>query len=279
MRLIAIICTAAVLLSSCQQNKKSLEQERLKSDSLQNLLIQKDSSLFVLVNTMTSIEENLEAIKVKENIISAIAIDNFETAVNKEEKITNDINAIYDLLEDNKRKVMELEKQLKKSRVNEKQLKNTIASLNQRILEKDAEILELQQKLSEMNIEIVGLNDRIETLQQIDAENKGIIEVKDQSLQTAYFVIGTAKELKEAGVLEDKLIKKDINKDFNKEYFTQINILTDTIINFSNRKVEILSVHPSGSYELVGEEIIESIKIKDPWNFWSASKYLVVVVK
>ncbi len=279
MKRIAFFMLAVVVLTSCQNQKKEMAAAQLKNDSLQQLLNLKDSSLFAFSNTMSSIETNLQEIKEKENLITLTATDDVESRVSKEDKINQDIQDIYNLMIENKQKIKQLEAQLRKAKVNEKDLNNTIAALNQRLLEKDAEILELQQKLAEMDIKVAELNYEIDTLLAQNAQSQELIKIKDQALQAAYYVIGTAKELKEMGIVEGKIIGKDVSQDFDKQYFTQVNILEDTVINLSSKKVQILSVHPSESYTITGEELAESIQIKDPWNFWSVSKYLVILVK
>jgi hypothetical protein len=42
----------------------------------------------------------------------------------------------------------------------------------------------------------------------------------------------------------------------------------------------LLSTHPEGSYRLVeGEKLVERFTIDQAENFWSVSKYLVIVVE
>ncbi len=52
-----------------------------------------------------------------------------------------------------------------------------------------------------------------------------------------------------------------------------------TEIPLGVKKADIITTHPSASYELIGQELIEKIVIKDASKFWGASKYLVIVVK
>ena len=67
--------------------------------------------------------------------------------------------------------------------------------------------------------------------------------------------------------------------DFNKTYFTEVKISELTEIPLGVKKADIVTLHPSDSYELIGENPIEKIVIKDAVKFWETSKYLVVVVK
>ena len=64
----------------------------------------------------------------------------------------------------------------------------------------------------------------------------------------------------------------------NKKYFTQVDITTTNEINLAATKAKVVTNHPSSSYEIKGEKTADRIIIKDPEAFWSASKYLVVIV-
>ena len=70
------------------------------------------------------------------------------------------------------------------------------------------------------------------------------------------------------------------DSDFNKDYFTQIDIRTTKEIRLYSKRASLLTTHPEGSYELVKDDKNQySLVILDPTNFWSVSKYLVLLVK
>jgi predicted Zn-dependent protease len=68
-------------------------------------------------------------------------------------------------------------------------------------------------------------------------------------------------------------------EEFNKEYFTKINIEQTNSINLGAKKVKILTNHPKSSYKLVGEKPVEKLEITNAQDFWSTSKYLVIVIE
>ena len=68
--------------------------------------------------------------------------------------------------------------------------------------------------------------------------------------------------------------------DFNKDYFTQIDIRTVKEIKLYSKSAEMLTNHPAGSYTLQKDQRGEYVlRITDPNKFWSVSKYLVIKVK
>ena len=65
-----------------------------------------------------------------------------------------------------------------------------------------------------------------------------------------------------------------------KDYFTQIDIRTDKEIKLYSKRAELLTTHPAGSYELVKDAKGQlTLKITNPSQFWSVSRYLVIQVK
>lgn len=276
-----ILLSLSMLFSMCQNNHKIVEETQLKNDSLQQLVNQKDSSLYTFLNTFSLIESNLQTIKEKEGIISTTANDDIEHYKTKEQKINDDIGAIYNLMTENKEALKNLENKLRDSKTNEKNLQSIIATLNQRLLEKDAEILALQTKLKEMDITLAKLNYKIDTLDLQNRIKKDIIELQGQTLKTGYYIMGSHKELKEMGIIKSNGLfgKAQITDDFNKDHFAQIDILTDTIFRVQSKKIDIISIHPNESYTLSTEEINNTLTISEPWDFWSVSKYMVIVIK
>ena len=85
------------------------------------------------------------------------------------------------------------------------------------------------------------------------------------------------------GALAQKILEKgDVLKsaDFNKDYFTQIDIRTTKEIKLYSKRAELLTTHPAKSYELVKDDKGQlTLKITNPKEFWSVSKYLVIQVK
>ena len=71
-----------------------------------------------------------------------------------------------------------------------------------------------------------------------------------------------------------------LQSNFNKEYFTKIDIRIDKEIKLYSSSAEILTNHPAGSYTLQRDAKKQYVlRITDPQAFWSTSKYLVILVK
>jgi len=101
------------------------------------------------------------------------------------------------------------------------------------------------------------------------------IAAQDEAMHTAYYVIGTNKELKKNGIVKSG----EILSDFNKDLFTKIDVRKMTDFPILSKKAKILSNHPSNAYKFTGDKkVIQSLQVLDYKAFWSNSKYLVIVV-
>ena len=237
--------------------------------------MKKDAAIQELVSSFNEIQENLNAIKEKEKIISKVTSDG--DVKSKEDQIKEDIQSIYDLMAKNKNRIGSLSKKLKNSKLKieglEKMIENMQATLNL----KDSEIEELKTKIEGLNVELSNLTTNYKAV-----ENES--NQKTEIINTAFYAIGTSKELKENNVItkEGGIIglgkTTKLSSDFNKEYFTKINVEKTTSINLGAKKIKMLTTHPSSSYKLIGEKPIEKLEITNTKEFWSASKYLVIIL-
>ncbi len=283
MKKIVIILGVSIALFSC--NNKNEEQERNPVvDSLSNVntslntkLSEKEAALQEFIDAFNEIQENINVIKEKEKIVTNSTQSG--DVKSKEETIKEDIQAIYDLLNKNKMKVASLSKKLKDSNIKMESLEKMIANLQTMIDEKDKEIEALKDKIESLNIELSNLQT---SYQELSQEN----EIKTEKLYTAYYAIGSSKELKEKGVITKEGGFIGIGKatklkdDFNKDYFTKIDITKVTSIPISAKSAKILTTHPSSSYKIIGDKKhVDRIEISNPDEFWSASKFLVIVTE
>ena len=279
--LLIISVFASLFITSCGGNGE--EEENPLADSLsgensnlKGALSDKEQSLQQFVTAFNEIQSNLNEIKDKEKIIASSTSG--ADVKSKEDQIKADIQAIYDLMGKNKARITTLNKKLKSSNSKIKGLDELIANLEKQLDDKDAEIGKLKTAIEQLNIELTTLNTNyVELSQEADA--------KEQKLQTAYYAIGTLKELitnnvvtKEGGFIGMGKTAS-LKNDFNRAYFTKVNISEFNSIPLGAKKVKIVSNHPSDSYKLIGQKPIEKLEIINQDDFWSSSKYLVIIIE
>jgi uncharacterized coiled-coil protein SlyX len=290
--LLLMLIPAMLMTVSCNKMKQENERLKAKNDSLLALGFQKDTTVMEFVRAFNEIQSNLDSIKMKENIISQNTSGGTEVQSSAREQITGDINAIYQLLEKNRAQVASLRKQLKGSNAKVAELETMIANLEKSIAEKDAEIAELKDQLGKLNIKVADLGNQVTNLNanvdNLSAENKAkqqAIDEKTAALNTAYYVVGTTKELKDKKVIDKSggFIgigrTKTVTADFDKTNFTKTDVTTLTELPINKKKAVLLSNHPTGSYKLVStadKKLVEKLVILNYTDFWSRSKYLVI---
>lgn len=284
MKRIVISLLALTVLMACN-NKK--EEKNLASqntiDSLTDIVNQKNNELNDIMSTFNDIQEGFREINEAEGRVN-IARNNGET--NAKADIMENISFIKRTMQLNKERIAKLREQLKESSFNTSKLQATIESLNKELDSKTARIEELQAELDSKNAHIAHqdkqiseLNTNVNSLTADNAAKARAVEQQDKQLNTAWYVFGTKKELREQHILEgtNKVLK---GNNFNKDYFTKIDIRVDKVIKLYSKSAKLLTNHPAGSYSLDKDARgMYTLRITNPTTFWSVSKYLVVVVK
>jgi hypothetical protein len=105
-----------------------------------------------------------------------------------------------------------------------------------------------------------------------------MIEKQEMQLNAAWYVYGTAKELKAQNILKSGDVMS--STDFNKNYFTEIDIRVDRVFPLYAKHAKLMTVHPEGSYEFVKDADKQlTLKVLDLDAFWSVSRYMVIQVR
>ncbi|TRX70230.1 hypothetical protein [Carboxylicivirga sp. M1479] len=277
---------------SCQQQQEPttivVNQDGL-IDSLKQISMDKDIQMNSLVATLLEVDDNLQKIKEKENLITLNVANNEAGGEALEKRINRDIKVIYELMVQNKEQISKLEAQLANSSTNNTNLSKLVKRLNSQLKTKTVEIIKLQKKLESQSLQIADLNFTIEGLQLVVDSLEGVKHATQQELNEtieklyrAYYVFGTKKELRNEGILSsDGFLKKSklLSEGFSQDYFSTIDYRELDSLNLYMPKAKVLSNHPSSSYTMeLGSNGAMLMKITDKENFWSMSRHLVVQV-
>ena len=262
------------------EKQDAVQEER---DSLQRIINEKDMELDDILSTFNEVQEGIRRNKEAEGRVT-IADGNPESASNRE-VIRENMEFIQQAMQQNREMIAQLQDKLKNSSIKATKMQKTIENLQSQIDAQAARIQELEATLAEKDafIEmqgdaIAGLSNDVAALTEDNRAKNEKVQAQDKELNTAWFVFGTKSELKEQKILTNGDILK--NEDFNKDYFTKIDIRYDKDLKFYSKSAQMLSTHPAGSYKLTKEKDGQYVlHITDPQKFWSVSKYLVVLVK
>ena len=281
-KLFFMVCCAALLMTGCKDGKNAPGQASVQqTDSLNDVIAQKDSEINEMMGTLNDIEEGFRLINEAENRVALLK--NGEST-RKKQNLKENIQFIAERMKQNRELIAKLQKQLESSTLKGGQLKKTIDNLTAQLEAKDKQLLALREELdkkdihiSELDETIGNLNTNVSNLSADNQQKAETINAQDKQLNTAWYVFGTKKELKGQHILEGG---KVMNGNFNKNYFTKVDIRNTTEIKLYSKSAKLLTAHPASSYSLTHDASKQYVlRITNPQIFWSTSKYLVVLVK
>ncbi len=283
MKKIVLVALGLLALTACKQKSENAQDLALiqQRDSLNRIIAQKDGEINDMMSTMNDVVDGFRAINEAEE---RVTLARMEEGSSSSERIRENMRFIQQTMQQNRELINKLRNQLRQSSVNADQLRRTIENLTRQMEEKDAQVKELQAELQakdiqidELHQEVTNLNNNVTALKEETTQKTQTITSQDKQLNTAWFVFGTKKELREQRIYEDG---KVLEANFNREYFTKIDIRVDKEIRLYSRSAKLLTSHPASAYTLTQDANKQYIlRITNPQLFWSASKYLVVLVK
>lgn len=282
MKKLLFVAMCLFALVACKQEKPApVAPDGGSNDSLENIIEQKENEINDLMSTLTEIQEGFREINEAENRVS---VAKSGERADKAQQIREDMQFIADRMAKNRELLKKLQGQMKEGTLKSEKLQKTIESLLQQMEQKDAELQELRASLDakdihigELDEQIADLNDNVSNLRTESEQKTETINTQDRQLNTAWYVFGTKKELREQGILQDGQV---LRGNFNKNYFTKIDIRNEKEIKLYSKSAKLLTMHPSSSYTLAQDANKQyTLRITNPQIFWSTSKYLVVLVK
>lgn len=280
-----ILCMAlcASVLASCEFQTKREQELTAKNDSLAQVLSEKNAALDQAMQAIADIQEGFQAINEAEGRVSIQTHDG--EGITDAQRMRDDILFIQQKMEENRQQIEKLEKKLKAGGAETANLRKILANLQKELDAKVASIAALHEELAQKNIRIAELDNAVailtgdvNTLQQVTDAQQEVIEQQVVQLHTAWYVYGTARELKDQHIIKGGKVLA--SADFNKDYFTEIDIRVDSVFPLYAKHAQLLTTHPAGSYELVKDaDKLLTLHILDFEAFWSVSRYMVIQVR
>jgi chromosome segregation ATPase len=282
MKKLAIMAMCALAVASCTDGAKQAQlAAEMQRDSLNQIIAQKENEITDMMTTFSDIEEGFREITEAQ---SRVTLAKQGEGTSSAQRIRENMQFIQSTMQQNKELINKLKQQVREGSVKSEQLKKIVENLTQQMEEKDRQLQALRAELDKKDIHIAELDEQVADLNSSVADlteeanqKSQTISQQDKQLNTAWFVFGTKKELKDQNVLSDGEV---LRSNFNKQYFTKIDIRIDKEIKLYSKSAKILTAHPSSAYTLQRDANKQYVlRITDPQQFWSTSKYLVVLVK
>lgn len=287
--LLAAVCTLA-FAPSCSTKKEKEQEAKDPSaatiDSLRQALAQSQNESNDMIETLSQIQDGFDQINEAEGIVN---VENRQGESGNKQRILDNMQLIQNKLKLNRELISNLQQQLRSSNQRDSRtkakLEEMVANFNKQLEDKGREIEELREQLAQRDIKIAeqgeqinALNSNVNDLTQKNEEKARTVAAQDKELNTAYYVFGTKRELREQRILQRGDVLK--GNDFNKDYFTRIDLRVTKTIKLYSKSAKLMTNHPAGSYSLDKDAQGQyTLRITNPQAFWSVSKYLVITVK
>ncbi|MBR5717227.1 MAG: hypothetical protein IKX59_11620 [Bacteroidales bacterium] len=276
----------AVVLTGCNQvSKEQYQQATSTNDSLMYVALQQGNEIYELSNTLNAVSEQLDQIN------GQIALSNGEdqNLVDKRERLLQQIAMVKQTIEEKQQALDELQKKYSTQLSQNKVLKQTIERLQSEVAGYEAKIADFKVVVADHEQRIEGLTNTLEETQatlantiEQNEQKQEVINTQDEMLNTGYYLVADKNRLKDLGLLEGNLLTKKrlTRQGFSSEGFTKVDIRELEELPLGAKKVDILSSHPSDSYDLREQaDGTRKLVILDPSKFWSNTRYLVVKTK
>lgn len=263
-----------------------IDKIQAEKDSLQAIVDSKDDEINSLFDMLNQIEDNLAMISDKYSSVKSLKENNLEGNSTVKGEISNQIANIDEMLADNKKKLADLNSKLSALGKKNTQLEEFVARLQERVDSQEKQINDLLSELEKKNVVIADLNRNVDNLTASNQQKDATIAQQTAEANKAYFVIGTADELKNLGIVSESGgflgigKKSNASSEMDTKHFTVIDKTKVTTITVNMKRAKVKTNHPASSYELVpdanDEKVTAYLRILDPAAFWKYTKYLVI---
>lgn len=282
--LLVAVAFGGIIITSC--NNSEIEAMQRTNDSLQHVVDTKDGEIDALFEMLNQIEENLAVISAKYGKVQEMKRNNVESNGNMKGEINEQISSIESMLESNKKKISELNARISSLGKENTRLQEFVARLEERMASQETQIADLMRELEGSKVIIKNLNQDVSDLTASNKEKEAIIEQQTAEANRAYFIVGSFKDLREAGIVNKSggFIgigkRQSTSTEMETSKFTMIDKTKVTTITINLKKAKVISTHPESSYELVMDEnddkVVSYLRILDPVKFWNQTRYLVI---
>lgn len=279
-RLIPTLLGLLCLLPSCVSNS-SYHDLKTQYDSISSLNEQIETEFYQTDSLVASVLAHFQEISHIENMINVNLSPN-ETPRSEQQRIRENMQQIYDRLDKSQAAIDELARQLEAGDKDNQRLANTIAVMRLQIDQQRASAELFEQELTKRTSTLQVLDRRIRAIRQEASQIKRDQQLFDELLNSrekhqnrVRYCMGTARDLKEMGILKDKAIEITTP---DLDYFTTADQRNLGEITIESSKARLLSIHPGDSYRLSPSGKETKLEILDKEGFWSYTRLLIIQV-
>ena len=275
-----LLMTFLIVMTSCRNGKTGYLENQM--DSLQQVITNQSLLMNEMTTSLDVIAYGLDSIYRQENIIYK-GRDEVSGKQLTRSELKQRVDDLVGLIARQRERITALEDSLSFNTSQQMQsLKLIITNLQAQLDEKEQIIENLKAQVANQKVSIAKLQQSKADLEHHVQNQEKALKVQDELVNEGYYIIGTRKQLKEAGVISNNLLQKSkINletADLTK--LKKIDIRTfETELKFNAKKAVVLSHMPETSYKMVQGNGQVILLIEDVASFWSLSKILVIQIR
>jgi len=235
------------------------------------------------IDAIAEIQDSLNAISVGENeMVSKNLQSEQKLSPQQGQEALDRIEVLRSSIARNKQRIEQLEASLKKSGVRVNGLEKMVKNLKADVADKESQVATLTQQVNDLQTQVTGLTTEV-------AQTQDTLRVRDESLEdrrrelaTVYYVVGSKKDLTDAGVVEAKggvlgMGKTLTPSGYQKEgLFTALDTDQETVVRTNSAKVKVVSAQPTTSYEITTVNGQAELHILDPLAFRKVKQLVIV---
>lgn len=284
---LAVVAVIAIVAVSCVEKSEKFQHLAAERDSLQLQTEVLEVNYNETLGILNDVEEGFAQIRKAEGKMIMDAKQPEGTSTTKREQMAYQLNHIKEMLEQNRERIEQLQRQSSQRGKENAALNKTIARMQSELEQKSAIILALQTELENKNVQISDLTNSIG---QLNAElikvnetsemQKQQIASQDIDMNTVHYVVASADELKASHILHTNGLFRPstvLDREFDLTAFTKVDKRNIRMIVTESKRAKVLTAHPKDSYQLItGDDKQVVVEILNPTTFWSVSKYLVI---
>jgi len=236
------------------------------------------------VSAITEIQTDLNAIDLGTEDMRLIAggTEMGSLPLTRRDQITGRIADLRKCVAQSREKIGRLEHVLSASRERVGELEQLVDGLKATLARKEMLVDLLSARADSLQVEVAELEAEALAHRVTIAEQRRTIEQKRRELSTIYYLVGSKSELRDKGVIVERGGLLGIGKtarltaSYDPSLFTPLDVDRERIVQAPSTKVEVLSAHPAGSYEIRVNADNAEVRIVDPERFRTV-KHLVIM--
>ncbi len=284
-RNIWLVTVLLLMFAGCGKQNE-LEQ---RNKELQQQLAEKDKFIEDVTSTINDIHNTIESTWAMEKGVVQQTVSNEgakpENVAEIKQKIFDRITAMHNLLSENRKRVVALEKKLKNAGTEYAGLEKMVADLKQNIEDRDKAIADLNTRVQGLENDVQQKSQTIAEREKTIADREQTIGEKTKQLNTVYYVAGKRDDLKKKGIIADEggflwgLLGSTtvLASKFDDEQFQPLDKSAEDSIQVEGRIEKIIPQRDETSY--IKEQSGDGravLKIVRPDAFWRENHLVII---